>query len=199
MLDDDFPVPSKFDVVAAPRKVEPPRLLDVHIETLFHLHQRYDTLGDWLWNGRHLTVRVSRMMDWRKQFLLMMHELTEAALCVDRGITQNEVDEWDFSHPESDEPGEVAGAPYLEEHRAAKEVEQLLCRHFGMDYFEYERSLQNGEEGSDALERHQASVQAEEGDAEAGAGEESRCAQDGGRKREEVRQRECGDEEGVLR
>jgi hypothetical protein len=97
--------------------------------------QRYDTVGDWYYDGQTLIIRVSnddptyptKVM----QEAVALHELTEALLCAHAGVTQKQVDDFDFnweaphlSNGQS-EPGDNPAAPYHRQHRAADIVEQV--------------------------------------------------------------------------
>lgn len=121
----------------------------ITIETIPHADQRYPTCGDWLYIGEpptELRIRVSGMDDWRLEALVAVHELVEALLCRDRGISGRQVDEFDqwFDRPREwdsytpDEPGDHPMAPYRAEHNFATGIERLLCAAFGVDWARYE-------------------------------------------------------------
>lgn len=76
--------------------------LDIVIKTIPHEGQRYATVGDWQWksDGR-LVITVSDMKDWKKEFLVVFHELAEVMLCRARGITQEQVDRFDIDYEAS--------------------------------------------------------------------------------------------------
>jgi hypothetical protein len=68
-------------------------------------------------------------------FLIALHELVEAHLCLVRGIPQEEVDAFDLkvSNDNPDvEPGDEWGCPYREEHRFAMIVEHLVAHELGI-------------------------------------------------------------------
>lgn len=120
--------------------------MKVDIQFINKSQQRYDTCGDWEWDGKTLTIRANLMLDWRKQLLVAIHELVEAALCINNDVSQEVVDEWDFNHPEADEPGELDGCPYRFEHETAVKVERLIAEGFGINFEDYEKELGNEQE-----------------------------------------------------
>ena len=93
----------------------------ITIETIPHASQRYDTVGDWIWEDEnYLRIRVSSMGRRRYAALVAVHELVEALLCWERGITTEMVDTFDKAfeagRPEGneDEPGDDPTCPYRE-------------------------------------------------------------------------------------
>ena len=120
--------------------------MNINIRIIPHAEQRYDTCGDWwLSEAGDLEIRVSAMGDWRHEALVAHHELTEALLCKERGITTEQVDVFDREHVESwdrrkpfVEPGDHPEAPYHKEHFFATSVERLLCAELGVDWFDYD-------------------------------------------------------------
>lgn len=67
----------------------------IDIGIINHDLQRYDTCGDWFVVHDTLFVRVSDQGDWQSNFLIAAHELIEAALCLRRGIKEENVTEFD--------------------------------------------------------------------------------------------------------
>ena len=59
---------------------------NITIKVIPDLQQRYETSGDY-WIGKRGTiqVRISKSRNWRYEALLLIHELTEMFLCIDRG------------------------------------------------------------------------------------------------------------------
>lgn len=120
----------------------------ITIETIPHASQRYDTVGDWIWEDEnYLRIRVSSMRRRRYAALVAVHELVEALLCWERGITTEMVDTFDKAfeagRPEGneDEPGDDPTCPYRREHFFATTVERLLAAELRVDWTEYERSV----------------------------------------------------------
>jgi hypothetical protein len=118
-------------------------MLTVHIETIEHNNQRYETCGDW-WQDEDGTyqIRVSDMGDWCKELLVAIHELIEQSLCQHRGITEESVSNFDKAHLDSEEPGNLPEAPYHKEHVFATYLEKQLSDELGVDWDEYEKVVQ---------------------------------------------------------
>jgi hypothetical protein len=114
--------------------------LRVNLRIIPANQQRYDTAGDWLWTSNTLEIRISREVankDIRYAMLLFVHELVEALLCRAAGITTAQVDSFDMSHPQADEPGDDPKAPYHRQHLAAEAVERELARQLQVKWKDY--------------------------------------------------------------
>src|ERR1700730_8034346 len=48
------------------------------IETVPHQKQRYETVGDWQWDGDTLKISVSDLGNWKYEMAIAYHELREA-------------------------------------------------------------------------------------------------------------------------
>ena len=70
----------------------------VSIVTVPHDDQRYDTVGDYEFEGALLRMKVSDMGDWRFGIACAMHELFEAALLVQHKIDEAQVSEFDTDY-----------------------------------------------------------------------------------------------------
>lgn len=122
--------------------------MNVTIKIIPHADQRYPTVGDWTndENG-DLTIRVSKLSDWRYEMLVAVHELYEATLCEHDGITQQAVDEFDKNfeahRPDDDdsEPGDAPKAPYRLQHFRATNIERQMADALGVNWQEYEAEL----------------------------------------------------------
>jgi hypothetical protein len=108
-----------------------------------HEHQRYDTTGDWFIKDGLLHIRPSSLSDDRHTFLLGLHELVEAVLCLKCGIIQDEVDEFDLAALDRniEEPGDDPAAPYHRQHVIASIVERLAAELLGVDWNEYSAAV----------------------------------------------------------
>lgn len=114
-----------------------------------HKQQRYDTVGDWYFHKYHvireidekqesfeqteLVIRVSNdhpdYPTQADQEAVALHELFEVLLCNHAGVTQKQVDDFDFAHASTiDEPGENPEAPYHVQHMMADVVERLYIQ-----------------------------------------------------------------------
>lgn len=120
------------------------------LTTVPHAAQRYETVGDWIADGRtHLRhVRVSEMGNEDYHFLVGIHEMVEAWLCLKRGISQESVDEFDKQFEaarvegNTDEPGHDPNAPYHREHVFAEKIEKLVAEEMGVDWDAYEKVVE---------------------------------------------------------
>lgn len=123
----------------------------INVETVPHDCQRYDTCGDWQVDldpeyGHQeptININVSRMNDWRYEFLVAIHEIIEAALCHQWGITDKDVDAWDLAHLHDCDPGDLPGAPYRKQHIIASCIEKMLALELDVNWEEYEFVIKN--------------------------------------------------------
>lgn len=122
--------------------------MNVKIEVIDHKDQRYPTCGDWLFeeNG-DLTIRVSKLSDWRLEMLIAIHELTEVLICKHQGVSQQSVDDFDKAFEKAraedneDEPGDEPAAPYVRQHCIATGVERILAAELDVSWKQYEEEL----------------------------------------------------------
>lgn len=121
--------------------------MKITIDFIPHLEQRYNTCGDWVFdqNG-DLNIKISDTSDTDHRFshLVAIHELIEALLCLESGVTTQDVDAFDHEalqkHPDV-EPGDLPSAPYYEEHQVATGVERILAAQMGVMWLAYENEL----------------------------------------------------------
>lgn len=122
----------------------------VDIVVIPHSAQRYNTVGDWLFeHPDELTIYVSETGNWKWNMCIALHELTEAIACTADGVTQEQVDEFDKNWKPNfgfEEPGEDPRAPYFSEHRIASTIEHTLFGFMGdaipKEWAEYEAKLE---------------------------------------------------------
>jgi len=117
--------------------------MKITIDFIPHLEQRYNTCGDWVLdqNG-DLNIHVSRMSSTKREQLVAVHELVEALLCLNDGITQEEVDAFDISYRDlAGEQGDAPNAPYREQHCLATGVERVLAAVMHEQWLDYENEL----------------------------------------------------------
>lgn len=108
--------------------------MNIHIDFIPHKAQRYDTVGDWFYEPHgNLYIMISNdhpeYLDPKLQEAVALHELTEALLCGHAGVTQGDVDSFDFEWEQLNkpgEPGESPDAPYHDQHMAADIVERVF-------------------------------------------------------------------------
>ncbi len=102
------------------------------IETISADQMRYDTGGDWFIDAEGaLRIQVVAELSPADQRLVAVHALVEALLCERRGITADQVDEFDFAWGGDGEPGDDPEAPYRREHRFACLLEHMLAHELG--------------------------------------------------------------------
>jgi hypothetical protein len=102
----------------------------VVVDFISHSNQRYDTVGDWYYDKGMLRIMVSYdhpdLQTETEQEAVVLHELIEAWLCHRAGVTQKQVDEFDFAWTDGHaEPGECKAAPYHRQHMAADLMERM--------------------------------------------------------------------------
>jgi hypothetical protein len=123
--------------------------MKIVIETIPHHEQRYETVGDWVVDRdtKTFTIRVSELDNWKYELLVGLHELIEVALCVDRGISSELVDQFDFAYEsarsvdDNSEPGDATGCPYGREHYFATNLERLMAAELKVDWNDYDEEL----------------------------------------------------------
>jgi hypothetical protein len=117
--------------------------MKVMIETISHDQQRYDTVGDWQFDGENLNIKVSEIPTSEHgyyEFLVGVHELVEAILCKNQGVTEQQVDDWDLNCDEED-PGNNPECPYYRQHLLATVIENILANELGVDLIDYELAV----------------------------------------------------------
>jgi len=113
----------------------------VSIEAIPPKAMRYRTVGDWFFEGDALTIHVADTGNWIYNLLVAIHELIEVFLCAHKGITQKQVDKFDFAHQNDEDPGSHPKAPYHDQHMTAMGVEMLLSVALGIRWRDYEDVL----------------------------------------------------------
>ena len=106
--------------------------------------QRYPTVGDWIFNGLgDLNMKISDMGNPKYELMVAIHEMIEAYLCRERGISEESVTAFDTSEYglKLEDPGADPKAPYHKENMFALEIEKMLCKEFGLDWDKYEQCL----------------------------------------------------------
>jgi len=123
----------------------------IHIRTIPHSEQRYDTVGDYWTDADGVEqFRISSMSNADYEFLVALHELVESHLAAKRGIAEPAITEFDqwfeverergrFS--EDAEPGDHPEAPYRREHQFATLIERLMAYELGVDWASYDQAV----------------------------------------------------------
>jgi hypothetical protein len=123
-------------------------MMGVRLETVPHLNQRYNTVGDWYldWAGE-LVIRVSQMGDPNMEMCVLLHEQIEAQICLLNGVTDEMVDRFDMAYeaarPEGDdsEPGDDPHSPYYRAHQTASAAERAIALALGVSWSDYEDKI----------------------------------------------------------
>ncbi len=115
----------------------------ISVETIPHAAQRYETCGDWIFNGDELIVFVSTLGDSNMEFLVALHEIIEAMVCDKAGIAEHDVSRFDIDHPELDDPGGDRRAPYHRQHVFAENIERMVAQELGVDWNAYTRRVES--------------------------------------------------------
>lgn len=120
-------------------------MFNITVKTVPDDQQRYNTVGDYYIDkdGNRVFV-VSDMKDWRYEFLVVLHEFVESALCKNRNISDTEIDTFDFEYEKNrdkndgiSEAGNSPDAPYFKEHQVATKIEKMLAEELNVDWDEY--------------------------------------------------------------
>jgi hypothetical protein len=114
------------------------------INVIPHSNQRYNTCGDWQYDKKSdtLFIDVSETNVEAYNFLIAIHELVEACLCIRNQIPQELVDKFDQGvGAELNEPGNDIRAPYYKQHGIASGIERMLAGHMGVDWNFFEELI----------------------------------------------------------
>ena len=116
-------------------------MIKISIKTVKPGTLPWNRVGDWTWKGERLEISVNDCSDERFEWLLAIHEITEAFLCKVRGISEASIDQFDIEH----EGKWVPSGPGYPEHLIATGIEQILAGSSGVIWDKYENEL--AEEG----------------------------------------------------
>lgn len=121
----------------------PKQIEEITIRFIPQDDHRYDTVGDWFFEGRKLVVLVSRMSNEVHQQAVAIHELVEALLCNAADVSQEAVDYFDMVGlgKDSDEPGFEPTAPYHKQHCWADVVERTFIAAAGLSWSAYDQAV----------------------------------------------------------
>jgi hypothetical protein len=114
--------------------------IDIRFIPKSEMRPGIDGWGDWYWVKDTLHIRSLSDEPECDPFLVAFHELAEAWLCRDKGISVEDVDAFDaaFVAPDDDpdaEPGDHPDSPYRVQHRQAMMIENLMALFLGItDY-----------------------------------------------------------------
>ena len=129
-------------------------LPEIHIKVIPFKAHRKNIGGQvddyWVDKKGILQIRISDLNSASLEFMLLIHALSEAVLCMIRGIKFSSIDEFDRQfeeqvrgglYREDEEPGDDIAAPYKREHFFATNIERLLAAELGINWGYYERIL----------------------------------------------------------
>ncbi len=111
--------------------------MKIVIESKTEDQLRYKTFGDWFYQDGVLHIQVLEDLSEMDKRLIALHELCEAILCESVGITQQQVDDFDFANAEYAETyevelGDMANSPYGKQHRQSMLIEHLMAQFLGI-------------------------------------------------------------------
>lgn len=104
----------------------------IRIEFVPAASMRYVTLGDFWETDDALIIQVSDEVPPNEQYLVALHELIEWKLCALSGITNKQIDDFDFVYQGDGEPGDEPHSPYRTQHRFAMLIEHLMAHEMGV-------------------------------------------------------------------
>lgn len=114
----------------------------ITIEFIPHKTQRYDTAGDWRFEGDELLISISRTDNPLHEQLVAIHEFAEVLICNNDGVTQRAVDEFDMgAGKDLPDPGNSPEAPYHGQHMVATAIERVMASALRVDWAEYDAAL----------------------------------------------------------
>jgi hypothetical protein len=112
---------------------------------------RADQAGDWYFDTHGIITAVSaKLEDPRSELCVALHELIEAWLCREKGITDEEVTMFDYmfereraegKHGLTDEAGDDHRAPYHVQHRLATTLEIIAAAILGLPWEKHEANV----------------------------------------------------------
>ena len=122
----------------------------IEFKVIPHGEQRYETAGDWRVDDNGVwQIRVSKMSDWRYEFLVFFHEIIEMAYCQWHNISEEEVTGFDEAYEarrkpdDESEPGDDIRAPYHQGHQTATFLERAAAFVLHVDWQSYEEEINN--------------------------------------------------------
>ena len=114
--------------------------------------QRYPTCGDyWFDENGVWQFRVSRMGNLFYEILVLIHELTEWAMCEVIGIQEPDIKKFDEMFEaeraaglwKDEEAGHDPRAPYGYQHKCAEKVERLAAELMKVDWGTYSNAVES--------------------------------------------------------
>ena len=127
-------------------------LTTIVCDVIPHKLQNYETCGNYtlkkdittgekFWN-----IEVSKT-NADMEFLILIHEIVELYLTQRSGIREKDITKFDIEFEKNrkpgntDEPGDDKNAPYRKEHKFATKIERMVAKELGVDWGEYEDTI----------------------------------------------------------
>lgn len=127
--------------------------MEIHIKTIPHDHQRYETCGDYYYDQDSiLQVRISDMGNDFYATMVAVHEIIEEAITKKNGITEQQIMDFDLAFEaarkiglktETEEPGFSNDSPYRAAHAFATGVELGMCALTDTSWADYDNCVIN--------------------------------------------------------
>jgi hypothetical protein len=114
---------------------------NINIRFIPQKEQRYDTLGDYWETDDSIEFRVTETNNPNWNMFILVHELWEDHRNRMLGIKEEDVTEFDVSHPELDIPGNCVDAPYHKTHMEADAIERMCVVMAGEDFEIYDNKI----------------------------------------------------------
>jgi len=121
--------------------------MNIHIKTIPHKQQRYETCGDYWDTKKGEEFRISKMLDKKYEMLVAIHELIEKFLADCKGIKEPDTTAFDMNfekerklglHDIDEEPGFDPFCPVFRQHAISTKIERMLAREIGVNWAEYD-------------------------------------------------------------
>ena len=114
---------------------------DINIRFVDDADQRYATVGDYWTTPDSLEVRITRMRNDKHAQLILLHELVELFLVLQRNISLQAIDNFDMDYVDEGEPGDDPAAPYHKEHVFATHIEKRCADEMDVDWDDYDNAI----------------------------------------------------------
>src|SRR5690242_4996464 len=106
------------------------------------------TAGDYFMRDGALVFQVADTGNTLYNKLVAIHELIEQTITEHQGVTNEAIDEWDFSHADSRDPGDELNCPYGDAHNLATGVERMITAHLRVPWKTYDEAVLGMEENT---------------------------------------------------
>jgi hypothetical protein len=124
--------------------------MKITIETIPHDRQRYNTVGDYVkYEDGSIAIFVSDLGNPVYEQAVILHELFELFMVLNRGIRVEDIDAFDIAFEAGrqpgniDEPGDDPAAPYRNEHCFATACERMFIAAMGATWKDYDQACQD--------------------------------------------------------